>query len=223
MTPQIELRSDLNAEDDDGQNWTLLENATNPARVHVGAVLSRERLDSGRSFASRRWTPTGRSTSSNSTRATRPRANCSPQWHNARSINAYLRPDEFAPKIKRRATRPPRTNPLSSLAGRILPLLERLRLARWDLSRQRGGLLIVTRHHCHPKAVARQRCQRGLRPRPAGSLGLPISLEPCWLRSARRHPRGSEDLLANRRQSSKAYLNCKNCSDRCQQPQAYEK
>ncbi len=39
MTPQIELRSDLNAEDDDGQNWTLLENATNPAAVHVGAVL----------------------------------------------------------------------------------------------------------------------------------------------------------------------------------------
>ena len=39
MTPQIELRSDLNAEDDDGQNWTLLENATNPARVRVGAVL----------------------------------------------------------------------------------------------------------------------------------------------------------------------------------------
>ena len=33
MTPQIELRSDLNAEDDDGQNWTLLENATNPALV----------------------------------------------------------------------------------------------------------------------------------------------------------------------------------------------
>ena len=39
MTPPIELRSDLNAEDDDGQNWTLLENATDPARVHVGAVL----------------------------------------------------------------------------------------------------------------------------------------------------------------------------------------
>jgi len=39
MTPQIQLRSDLNAEDDDGQNWTLLENATNPAGVHVGAVL----------------------------------------------------------------------------------------------------------------------------------------------------------------------------------------
>jgi hypothetical protein len=39
MTPQIELRSDLNAEDDDGQNWTLIENTTNPAGVHVGAVL----------------------------------------------------------------------------------------------------------------------------------------------------------------------------------------
>ena len=39
MTPQIELRSDLNAEDDDGRNWTLLVNATNQASVHVGAVL----------------------------------------------------------------------------------------------------------------------------------------------------------------------------------------
>lgn len=39
MTPQIALRSDLNTEDDDGQNWTLLENATDPGRVHVGAVL----------------------------------------------------------------------------------------------------------------------------------------------------------------------------------------
>ena len=39
MTPRIELRSDLNAEDDEGQNWTLLENATNPARVRAGAVL----------------------------------------------------------------------------------------------------------------------------------------------------------------------------------------
>ena len=39
MAPQIELRSDLNAEDDEGQNWTLMENATNPGRVQVGAVL----------------------------------------------------------------------------------------------------------------------------------------------------------------------------------------
>ena len=39
MTPQIDLRSDLNAEDEDGQNWTLLENATDPARVHVGGAL----------------------------------------------------------------------------------------------------------------------------------------------------------------------------------------
>ena len=39
MTPQIELRSDLNAEDDEGQNWTLLDNATNPSRVYVGVVL----------------------------------------------------------------------------------------------------------------------------------------------------------------------------------------
>ena len=75
MTPQIELRSDLNAEDDDGQNWTFLENATNPARVHVGAVLI--------AGTPRFWsvvrvtqplTATGRFTSSNSTRATQPHA-----------------------------------------------------------------------------------------------------------------------------------------------------
>lgn len=39
MTPPIDLRSDLNAEDDNGQNWALLGNATNPSRVHVGSVL----------------------------------------------------------------------------------------------------------------------------------------------------------------------------------------
>jgi hypothetical protein len=39
VTTQIELRSDLNAEDDDAQNWTLLENATDPTRVRVGAIL----------------------------------------------------------------------------------------------------------------------------------------------------------------------------------------
>lgn len=39
MTPPIDIRSDLNAEDDDGQNWALLRNAIDPDRVHVGAVL----------------------------------------------------------------------------------------------------------------------------------------------------------------------------------------
>ena len=39
MTPQIELRSDLNAEDDNGQNWALLDNATDTSRVRVGALL----------------------------------------------------------------------------------------------------------------------------------------------------------------------------------------
>lgn len=39
MTPRIDLRCDLNAEDDDGQSWTLLENAASPAQVQVGAVL----------------------------------------------------------------------------------------------------------------------------------------------------------------------------------------
>lgn len=39
MTPLIDLRSDLNAEDDDGQNWALLRNAVDPARVQPGAIL----------------------------------------------------------------------------------------------------------------------------------------------------------------------------------------
>jgi hypothetical protein len=39
MTPPIALRSDLNAEDDSGQNWALLANATDPSQVLVGAVL----------------------------------------------------------------------------------------------------------------------------------------------------------------------------------------
>jgi hypothetical protein len=39
MTPPIDLRSDLNAEDDNGENWALLRNALDPARVRPGAVL----------------------------------------------------------------------------------------------------------------------------------------------------------------------------------------
>jgi hypothetical protein len=39
MTPPIALRSDLNAEDDNGQNWALLDNAVDPSHVVVGAVL----------------------------------------------------------------------------------------------------------------------------------------------------------------------------------------
>ncbi len=39
MTPPIALRSDLNAEDDDGQNWALLDNATDPSQVQVGSLL----------------------------------------------------------------------------------------------------------------------------------------------------------------------------------------
>ena len=39
MTPPIALRSDLNAEDENGQNWALLDNATDRSGVHVGAVL----------------------------------------------------------------------------------------------------------------------------------------------------------------------------------------
>jgi hypothetical protein len=39
VTPPIQLRSDLNAEDDDGANWALLANAGDPSEVQVGAVL----------------------------------------------------------------------------------------------------------------------------------------------------------------------------------------
>lgn len=39
MTPPIQLRSDLNAEDDNGQNWTLLTNAAEPSHVRVGVVM----------------------------------------------------------------------------------------------------------------------------------------------------------------------------------------
>lgn len=39
MTPQIALRSDLNAEDDNGHNWALLQNAADPSSVRVGSVL----------------------------------------------------------------------------------------------------------------------------------------------------------------------------------------
>ena len=39
MTPPIQLRSDLCAEDDDGENWALLASAGKPSEVKVGAVL----------------------------------------------------------------------------------------------------------------------------------------------------------------------------------------
>jgi len=39
VTPPIQLRSDLNAEDDDGQNWALRANAGDPSEVQVGALL----------------------------------------------------------------------------------------------------------------------------------------------------------------------------------------
>jgi len=37
--PPIQLRSDLNAEDDDGENWALIGNAADPSLVRVGAVV----------------------------------------------------------------------------------------------------------------------------------------------------------------------------------------
>lgn len=39
MTPPIQLRCDLNAEDDSGQNWALISNALDPSRIRVGAAL----------------------------------------------------------------------------------------------------------------------------------------------------------------------------------------
>ena len=39
MTPPIDLKADLNAEDDLGHNWTLLRNAVDPARVKPLAIL----------------------------------------------------------------------------------------------------------------------------------------------------------------------------------------
>jgi hypothetical protein len=37
--PRIDLRADLNAEDDEGRWWTLLADALDPAAVVPGAVL----------------------------------------------------------------------------------------------------------------------------------------------------------------------------------------
>lgn len=37
--PPIQLRSDLNAEDDNGENWALVASAGGPSEVHVGAVM----------------------------------------------------------------------------------------------------------------------------------------------------------------------------------------
>ena len=39
MTPPIHLRSDLNAEDDNGENWALVANADDPSVLRVGAVV----------------------------------------------------------------------------------------------------------------------------------------------------------------------------------------
>jgi hypothetical protein len=39
VTPPIDLRGDLNAEDDNGENWALLDNASDPSHVKVRSVL----------------------------------------------------------------------------------------------------------------------------------------------------------------------------------------
>jgi hypothetical protein len=38
-TPRIDLRADLNAEDDDGLNWTLLRDAREASQIVPGAVV----------------------------------------------------------------------------------------------------------------------------------------------------------------------------------------
>jgi hypothetical protein len=37
--PRIELRADLNAEDDEGRWWTLLTEAADPAQIVAGSVV----------------------------------------------------------------------------------------------------------------------------------------------------------------------------------------
>lgn len=39
MTPTIDLRADLNAEDDEGRWWTLLDQASDQASIVPGAVV----------------------------------------------------------------------------------------------------------------------------------------------------------------------------------------
>lgn len=39
MTPAIQLRADLNADDDDGENWTLIGSGGDASRLRVGAVV----------------------------------------------------------------------------------------------------------------------------------------------------------------------------------------
>ena len=45
---ELDLRADLNCEDDDGLNWALLSKAVHPDRVKPGAVL---RAGTGRSWS----------------------------------------------------------------------------------------------------------------------------------------------------------------------------
>ena len=38
-TPRIDLQADLNAEDDEGRNWSLMRNALVPAAIVPGALV----------------------------------------------------------------------------------------------------------------------------------------------------------------------------------------
>lgn len=38
-TPHIDVPSDLNAEDDNGQNWAVIGQALNPSQIRVGALV----------------------------------------------------------------------------------------------------------------------------------------------------------------------------------------
>ena len=75
--PTIDLRADLNAEDDEGRWWSLLRDAADPAAVVPGVVLSLAPSGSGRSYASNKSTTTARFTSSPSRPTIPPRLGCS--------------------------------------------------------------------------------------------------------------------------------------------------
>ncbi len=63
MAHPIQLRSDLTAEDDNGETWALADDAGDSSAVRVGAVLVAGTPVSGRTFGSPLSIPTGRSTS----------------------------------------------------------------------------------------------------------------------------------------------------------------
>ena len=76
MTPRIDLWADLNAEDDEGRNWSMVDRAREPASLVPGVALIAGVEGSGRSFASTRSTTTARFTSCQSIMKTPRLAQC---------------------------------------------------------------------------------------------------------------------------------------------------